>query len=49
MGLYDRALSEDEVNAIYSENAANAGDHVELFPSRNQNLRFRYPSGFISN
>jgi hypothetical protein len=53
IALYGRALSADEVNAIYAENAANAGGRAELLPARtNQNLpmqlRSRF-SGFNSN
>lgn len=49
IGLYNRALSADEVNAIYNENVANAGDRVELFRASNQNQNFRYHPNFISN
>lgn len=34
ISLYNRALSVDEVNAIYEENATNAGGSVELLPTR---------------
>lgn len=34
VGLYDRALSEDEVNAIYAEHEADAGARAEPLPSR---------------
>ena len=34
MSLYDRALSGEEVKAIYSANAANAGGRAELLPTR---------------
>ena len=34
IALYNRALSADEINAIYSENAANAGGRAELLPPR---------------
>jgi hypothetical protein len=35
IALYNRALSVEEVNAIYTENSANAGGRIELLPSRN--------------
>jgi hypothetical protein len=52
MALYDRALSADEVNAIYAEHAASAGGRAEPLPTRGrQNIRppfgSRY-SGFNS-
>ena len=49
MALYDRALSADEVNAIYAEYAANAGGRVEPLPARTirMPLRSRVP-GFNS-
>ena len=49
MALYDRALSADEVNAIYAEYAANAGGRVEPLPARaiRMPLRSRV-SGFNS-
>ena len=49
MALYDRALSADEVNAIYAEYAANAGGRVEPLPARTirMPLRSRF-SGFNS-
>jgi hypothetical protein len=49
LALYDRALTADEVNAIYSENAANAGGRVEPLPARTirMPLRSRF-SGFNS-
>jgi hypothetical protein len=34
VGLYDRALSADEVNAIYAEHAADAGGRAAPLPSR---------------
>jgi arabinan endo-1,5-alpha-L-arabinosidase len=34
IALYDRALSVEEINAIYSENAANADGRAELLPPR---------------
>ncbi len=34
VALYDRALSHDEVNAIYAENAANAGSLAEPLPTQ---------------
>jgi len=48
IGLYNRALSADEVNAIYEENAAQAGGRAEPFPTRNGRpmrppFAFRYP------
>lgn len=42
VGLYDRALSADEVKAIYLENAANADGRASELPTRNNNIR-RYP------
>ena len=41
MALYDRALSADEVNAIYAENAANAGGRVEPLPARTGRMPLR--------
>jgi hypothetical protein len=41
MALYDRALTADEVNAIYSENAANAGGRVEPLPARTIRMPLR--------
>jgi hypothetical protein len=41
MALYDRALTADEVNAIYSENAANAGGRVEPLPARTGRMPLR--------
>lgn len=34
IGLYDRALSADEVNAIYAEHVADAGTRAEPLPNR---------------
>jgi len=34
VGLYDRALSEAEVNAIYAEHAADAGSRADPLPPR---------------
>ncbi len=34
IALYNRPLSEDEINGIYSENAANAGDRAKPLPTR---------------
>jgi hypothetical protein len=53
MGLYDRALSEAEVNGVYAEHAADAGARAEPLPPRSNQI-FRSPlirqgaSGFIS-
>ena len=42
VGLYDRALSVAEVNAIYAENAANANARAEPLPARsNQGIPMR--------
>jgi hypothetical protein len=47
--LYDRALSADEVNAIYAEYAANAGGRVEPLPARTIRMPLRSRvSGFNS-
>ena len=35
VGLYNRALSAEEVNAIYSENSARAGGYAAPLPPRN--------------
>jgi hypothetical protein len=42
LALYDRALSADEVNAIYIENAANAGGQADPLPTRNSRMPWRY-------
>jgi hypothetical protein len=34
IALYNRALSVDEIDSIYSENAGHAGGHAELLPPR---------------
>ena len=39
LGLYDRALSVDEVNAIYIEHAAEAEAHAEPLPNRSNMIR----------
>ena len=39
LGLYDRALSADEVNAIYTEHAADAGTRAEPLPNRSNMTR----------
>ena len=44
LGLYDRALSADEVNALYAEHAADAGGRAEPFPPR-MRPRFGMPFG----
>jgi hypothetical protein len=48
MALYDRALTADEVNAIYAEHAANAGGRVEPLPARTSRMPLRIRSGFNS-
>jgi hypothetical protein len=48
MALYDRALTADEVNAIYAEHAANAGGRVEPLPARTSRMPLRIHSGFNS-
>lgn len=50
VGLYNRALSVAEVNALYAEHAADAGGRAELFPARSDNLMpGQFPaSGFNS-
>lgn len=45
IGLYNRALSADEVNAIYAEHAADAGGRAEPFPSRSH-FPMRMRNGF---
>jgi hypothetical protein len=49
IALYNRALSEDEVNASYAENAANAGERAPMRPNRispyNPRLRSRNELG----
>jgi hypothetical protein len=47
IGLYDRALSADEVNAIYAEHAADAGARAE--PLRNRSNMPRMPRYGIPN
>ena len=44
VGLYDRALSADEINALYNENAANADGRAAPFPGRTRPSRNRIPS-----
>jgi hypothetical protein len=49
VGLYDRALSAEEVNAIYTEHAADAGARAEPLPLRSPNfnpLRPQFYNGF---
>ena len=48
VGLYDRVLSADEVNALYNENAANAGGRAAPFPARTRSIR-NHNSGLISD
>lgn len=45
IALYDRALSVDEINAIYSEHAANATGRAEPLPTRGRS-GIRPPMGF---
>jgi hypothetical protein len=47
VGLYNRALSAEEVNAIYTEHAADAGARAELLPPRagfRPQMRYGLPS-----
>lgn len=41
ISLYGRALSADEINAIYSENAGNATGRAEPLPTRNESFRYQ--------
>ncbi len=45
VGLYNRALAVEEINAIYNENSAHADGRAELFPARS-NIRMPMHSGF---
>jgi len=45
MGLYNRALSVDEVNAIYAEHAADAGARAEPLPNRSSMMRIPHYGG----
>jgi len=52
VGLYDRALSESEINAIYQANAANAGARAKPLPPRSNRMMFRngvYPTPTLSD
>ncbi len=50
IALYGRALSVDEINAIYGEHAANASGRAELQPARNFQTPMRSGlSGFYPN
>jgi hypothetical protein len=50
VGLYNRALSAAEVNAIYAEHAADAGNRADPLPPRNFHRPMRtWPSGINYN
>lgn len=42
ISLYDRALSADEINAIYNENSGKADGRAGPLPSQNQNIMSRH-------
>lgn len=49
VGLYNRALSEEEVSAIYEENAARAGGRAEPLPPRNAAPRLFFTNPMAGN